>query len=313
MLRAGRGLRVPGPRLSAVVSGRESVKDYGLRVYGHGLHLHGDGRLRGKAGSGRVFIVPPPKIVRGGLRRVAAFSRPSQRRFEFVAANVTGGFRTHLTLTYHANLVEWEDDGARNGRIAQRSKADLNRFLSCLRAALGRYLWVQEFQRRGVVHYHVLCEREVDEARATVAWCRATGEMDDAAAIRHAVRVQAVGVADEAKARAYLSRYLGKRRQKLLPAGVESAGRWWGRSRGLALVPRVEVIVCEAKTVHVHAGCARVVRCVRKYLTRQFGWKYRGGTLVDWGGQLSAKVAGMVETLRLFFGVEWKGERHEGL
>lgn len=289
------------------------MKDYGLRVYEHGLQVHADGRLRGKAGPGPVFIVGRPMPEGRRPRRIAGFTRPSQRRLEFLAANVAGGFKTHLTLTYHANLAEWENDWVRNGRIAQRSKADLNRFLSCMRGALGGYLWVQEFQRRGVVHYHVLSEREVDEARAKVAWCRATGELDDAASIRYAVRVQAVGTADERKARAYLSRYLGKSRQKVLPAGVEAAGRWWGRSRGLALVPRVEVVVCEAGTVDVRGGCAQVVRCVRKYLSRQFGWKFRGGAFVNWGGELSAKVERMVGALRAFFGVEREGECHEGL
>ena len=49
-----------------------------------------------------------------------------------MAANAAVAFRTHLTLTYHANVERWEEDGERNARVARRSKRDLNRFLSAL-------------------------------------------------------------------------------------------------------------------------------------------------------------------------------------
>jgi hypothetical protein len=91
--------------------------------------------------------------ARGVIR---GFSRGSRRRLEFVAANLEARFQTLVTLTYHANVERWEDDAERNRRVVLRSKRDLNRFLSCLRGEFGQYLWVQEFQQRGVVHYHVL-------------------------------------------------------------------------------------------------------------------------------------------------------------
>ncbi len=119
-------------------------------------------------------------------------ARGAWRRLEFIAANVAAAFCSQITLTYHAEVETWENGGARNGRIARRSKRDLNRFLSCLRREPGHYLWVQEFQERGVIHYHVLGEGELAEGRVAVAWCRATGELDDAAAVCHAVEVERI-------------------------------------------------------------------------------------------------------------------------
>jgi hypothetical protein len=217
-----------------------------------------------------------------------------------VAANLAGGFRSLLTLTYHAQLESWEDDAARNGRIVARSKRDLNRFLSALRREIGEYLWVQEFQQRGVVHYHVLCEAEVAQERATVAWCRATEALSDADAVRHAAKVDPI--TDERRARGYVGRYVGKARQKVLPPGVGGAGRWWGRSRGLALVVLDEVVSHEGDTGFRKRAGVRIVRCVRKYLSKVLRFKYRGGAVVDWGGKLSSRVVELVERLRTFYG-----------
>jgi hypothetical protein len=43
----------------------------------------------------------------------------------------------------------WEDDAARSGRIACRSKRDLNRFLAAMQRELGAYLWIQELEFPG--------------------------------------------------------------------------------------------------------------------------------------------------------------------
>jgi hypothetical protein len=205
-----------------------------------------------------------------------------------------------VTLTYHANVKSWEDDEARNRRIALRSKRDLNRFLSCVRQELGAYLWVQEFQERGVVHYHVLAEGVISEDRAAVVWCRATDELDDADAMRHAVTVEVIE--HERRARGYVGSYLGKVRQKVLPRGVEGAGRWWGRSRGLDLLLLEEVVSCEQGGTFVSREGLRIVRCVRRYLSKRFGFKFRGGSFVDWGGELSTQLRSLVVQLREFFG-----------
>ncbi len=57
--------------------------------------------------------------------------------------------------------MDGEDDRARNQRIVRRSKVDLHRFIVRLGDELGRCVWIQEFQVRGVLHYHMLCENSV--------------------------------------------------------------------------------------------------------------------------------------------------------
>lgn len=104
-------------------------------------------------------------------------------------------------------------------------KRDLHRFLNCIRPEVGAYCWIQEFQKRGAIHFHALFEAPITASRAALAWCRATGQLDDPHAMAHAVRVRAVD--DQTAARRYLVRYFGKAGQKQLPAGVERAGRFW--------------------------------------------------------------------------------------
>lgn len=77
-----------------------------------------------------------------------------------------------------------------------------------MRREIGRYVWVMEFQRRGVVHLHALSEHEVPQESVALAWCRSTGELGDVRAEQHAALVELIR--DESAARDYVGRYLGK-------------------------------------------------------------------------------------------------------
>src|SRR5207302_2774964 len=79
---------------------------------------------------------------------IKGWSKSSFRLLQLVALNADGVFASHVTLTYHALTESWETDQDRNRRIVLQSKADMHRFLMCLRNELGEYLWVQEFQER---------------------------------------------------------------------------------------------------------------------------------------------------------------------
>ena len=129
------------------------VQGYGLRVYRHGVELKGDGRKRERLPGGyRVIVKPKGRAhFRGKIR---AWSPASAKRLAFIAANVELFFKAHVTLTYRAQQASWETAGDRNRRFVGRCKQDLHRFLRALRAELGEYLWVREFQQRGVVHHH---------------------------------------------------------------------------------------------------------------------------------------------------------------
>jgi len=282
------------------------MEGHGLRICEHGVVVRTERRrLRRRSFVWEVkrwkeLVQKTRKGEEAVVRRVRSLSDASRKRLEFIAANAGAQFQSLLTLTYHGEVQAEEDEAARNARIAVASKGDLNRFLSGLRGELGAYLWVQEVQRRGVLHYHVLCEGVPAPERVSVAWGRATGELDDPDALRHAAQVEAI--ASESAARWYVGRYLGKGRQKMLPQGVEGAGRWWGRSRGLALVVLDEVVTRESGGELVNRSNLQIVRAVRRYLSGVFGWRFRSGAFVSWGGELTGKLRKIVGELRAFYG-----------
>lgn len=275
------------------------MRDYGVRVNRQGIDFRLDNRRRDP--KGEPIYVPLRVGVYGRRQRgpITGQSPGSARRLEMLAANVATPLTTLLTLTYRENPREGESDEERNRRVAKRSKADLNRFLTCVRAELGEYLWVQEFQERGVVHYHLLSEHAISERRARLAWCRVSEALHDPSALRYAVKVEPI--ANPLGARSYVGRYMGKERQKRLPKGVAGAGRWWGRSNGLALALVMEVVSCQERALEGNYVEERVARHLRRYLSRRFRRKFRGGFFVDWGGQLCEALATMTPVLRDWF------------
>jgi hypothetical protein len=275
-------------------------RKYGLRIYQRGVELRSDGRW---AKHNRALRTRFPWDRRGPQRRrgkVRAWSLASARRLEFIAANADLFFAAHTTVTYRATQAAWETVGERNARFVKRCSADLHRFLRCLRRELGEYLWVREFQRRGVVHFHVLSERAITSERAAVAWGRASGQLHDGAVLGHGVRVDPIG--SQRGVRSYVGRYVGKERQKELPEGVDGAGRWWGRSRGLKLAMLQEFIWLDPAEDFRMPSELTIVRILRRYLERRFKRHYRGGAFVDYGGKLTAVLSELAARLRAHYG-----------
>jgi hypothetical protein len=163
-----------------------------------------------------------------------------------------------------------------------------------------------EFQERGVIHFHLAFEGEVSQSRLSLVWCRATGEINDEAALRIAVKVEPIRA--ERGVRSYLGHYLGKGRQKQQPAGVERAGRWWGRSKGQPMKPRLELVTCERDGAKRHPLEVRVLCSVRGWLRGELGFRVSGGTFTDWGGKLSSRLFGVVQKLQEFYARDWAEE-----
>lgn len=276
------------------------IEGYGVRVLRNGIDFRSDRRPRVRSKLfGRILEDQPPRS-NGPRGEIKAFSRASQRRLAFVFANTGTSLRSLVTLTYHAVAESWEVVGDRNRRIVARSKRDLNRFLTAMRRQLGAYLWVQEFQKRGVIHYHLVCECELFEPEVKLVWCRSIDESDDAAARKYAAKVDVIR--SEGGVRNYLGQYVGKIRQKRLPEGVNGAGRWWGASRSVQLVVLDELVACEMKARKPKEPETRAVRCLRKFISRLVGFDFKGGVLIDWKGETCARAARALAELVKFYG-----------
>lgn len=115
------------------------LKDYGCRVYPHGLELHTDGRHRKRNGLGVVLFQPLFPTSGGPRRAIAGFTKESRKRLGWTLANATVPFAVHATLTYHARVNEsdGEQDATHNRALAARSKIDLNRLLARVRDEIG--------------------------------------------------------------------------------------------------------------------------------------------------------------------------------
>lgn len=284
----------------------QKMDDYGMQLFRRGIVFHSDRRPRRKSILGGSYLLPvkmPTRRTRGIIR---AFSRASQKRLSFVLMNATAEFQSFVGLTYHALTETWESDEQRNRRVVKSTKRDLNRFLTALRERMGAYLWVQEFQQRGVVHYHLLCERELDELTVRYVWLRSIGSLEDLAARRVGAKVERVRSRDGVGK--YLGIYVTKGRQKFLPAGVNGAGRWWGSSRSIELDFVAEI---GSWWKHYRRGNdpeVRTVRCLRKFVSRALGFKFKGGMLVDWSGSLAGRAITAYRQLSGFYGVSERPE-----
>lgn len=215
----------------------------------------------------------PPRWPRCSSANVPRGTIKSQSKRSLIRAawnitNAEADFDVFSTLTF---------------RVKHRDpKECLRRFL---RLALGldgltsRYAWVQEYQERGIVHYHVLwCWTDsyfgkqglipewrrlhrrgqdvfvlggTQERSLVGAWVQATGDTSDAF-----WKFQTGGVHERVErpelAGKYLGSYAGKEAQKELPDGEAPAGRWWFLSPAAHPVPRGTTVVTQWKAKKPH-------------------------------------------------------------
>lgn len=202
------------------------------------------------------FLVYPQavKIVRTGYvqktcstpperTEIQGFSDKSRRRLRSLAGNTCVPLKSQFCLTYHRTTPD--------GRTVKRH---LNTWFTWLRRRFPgvHYLWVLEFQTRGVPHFHVWLNlphymrglhRELAES-----WHRIAEPDSPEHLVWHLYPGQP-GWEDNPKlkrpnlmpwdmyAPGYLCKYLDKQSQKAVPQGFTGCGRFWGNSRGLLAIP----------------------------------------------------------------------------
>lgn len=162
---------------------------------------------------------------------INSFSSKSRSRLKFTAGN-SPQLVSQFGMTYHKATPD--------GREVKRH---LNLFLNSVKRHYPwfQYLWILEFQSRGIPHFHLFCNLDIqDDTRANLAsiWHR-IAEPESTQHLRfHRNRKNFIEW--DMGTGAYLCKYLSKESQKCVPDGFTGVGRFWGNSRGL--VPEPEII-----------------------------------------------------------------------
>jgi hypothetical protein len=113
-------------------------------------------------------------VPEGTRNKISLFSKASRRRLLFVSRNSGHYIKSQLCLTYHCSMPV---DG-------KEMKRQLNTFLTRCRQKYTdiKYLWVLEFQQRGVPHFHFFSSisPDNDDFRewAAVAWNKIIGDSE---------------------------------------------------------------------------------------------------------------------------------------
>ena len=209
-----------------------------------------------------------PRRGGGSRGRVRGFSAASKRRLMRAAAAIEWGklpgWAAFVTLTYpgEAGAQFIARDGQQARRDLRRFKERLRRHLAKLEAPL-RALWKLEFQRRGVVHWHLLVvvpETEgVKAFRRWVrdAWWEAVGSGDGVA------RFVGTTVKPWQGERRLIGLYFAKYGAKLGAKAYQDVRPHdgaWGRSWGLwGIEPEWQVVPLSGQ------ACVELWRILRAY------------------------------------------------
>jgi hypothetical protein len=196
-----------------------------------GAYLHARGEANAEGGvlqqysrDGRLLRGRGLPRIGGGKRgKVWGLSDASARRMEFAARNHP---RPWLTVWRVGYPGEFPLDG-------EVCKGHLRSLLMRFRRKYpgGSYLWVQEWQERGALHYHGLFDVEVEAEWLARVWYEIVGSGDENH-LAYGTWLEAIRTEDGAIR--YLSKYLSKQDQKEVPVGFRHAGKFWGCSRGIA-------------------------------------------------------------------------------
>ena len=185
---------------------------------------------------------PQPEHLKDCTRgEIEIFSPKSASRLTRLARNASPALVSQFCLTYHQRNPDGET-----------AKRHLDAWLKCFRRACpaAGYLWILEFQSRGVPHFHVwlTVPYSVDLwKRLGAAWNRIAEPESPEHLWWHTEertdpktgKVQRSMLDWDMKGAGYLRKYMSKEAQKCVPAGFGWCGRFWGATRGLVPDPVV--------------------------------------------------------------------------
>jgi hypothetical protein len=204
-----------------------------------------------------------PRIGGGRRGSIWGLSDASARRLIFAAKNHPDPWLVWWRAGYPSEFPM-------DGKVCKRH---LDRLLKRFRRAFpdGSYLWVQEWQERGALHYHGLFDVEIEGDWLAKAWYEIVGSGDE----NHLYYGTKSGlVYDEHGVVMYLSKYLSKRDQKEAPPGFKHVGRFWGCSMGVA--PLFAAWALDAE------GCEDATRYMRRFKAGQYRRRRVFGGMDGW-------------------------------
>jgi hypothetical protein len=172
-------------------------------------------------------------VHKPGIRgKIDSFSQSSKRRLKLTAVDASPILISQFCLTYHEKRP--------SGR---ETKHHVNMWLKRLNRAFPEicYLWILEFQERGVPHFHIFLSYPRDTPGLQEMMAEAWHEIADSDSEEHlCFHLHPKNfIAWEMGMGGYVCKYLDKEHQKRIPEGFEGVGRFWGCSRGLRRVERV--------------------------------------------------------------------------
>ena len=209
--------------------------------------------------------------------RVTSFSAASRRRFQLrIEEYADVEFTWFITLTYE----EFQPDMLASYRHLENFCKVFDR----LYKKKHLYLWKKEFQRRGVVHYHLICNlpKDVSKTAITRIWNRCAGQVYRKCGKLNKSSTNCSKVKKQQSIGWYLSQYVEKKNHQTdAPVDRLSAvnrdgetvagyiGRWWGVINKKNYVRRViEKIIVDAET-------ARLIEELIHSVDGSDDWRYR--------------------------------------
>lgn len=185
---------------------------------------------------------------------VTIFSKKSQKRLAWVYAN--GPWKSMITLTYHRKFPDYKV-----------SKKHLDVVLKTITRMGLSYLWVVEFQGRGFPHYHIWLSEVLragttrDYLTIANCWLRATSDYNDTEESVSFHQHPKIYTDWDVKLNLnYAAKYAEKQRQKWLPIGLDTYGRWWGTNRSVVHPVSSVEILASPETEIYHIAFRRNVR-----------------------------------------------------
>lgn len=179
-----------------------------------------------------IFKVKCPELykhrIKANLRgEIKGFSPESARRLRLLIRNTDDLWTGFVTLTYPGpsfNFSPEKLDGP-------TCKKHIHAFCTWLGRQKIAYVWILEFQDRGIPHFHFLVSGFINKDRLSQKWYEIVGSGD----IRHlAAGTRVDGVKNPDQVGAYMGSYMTKLDQKTVPEGFKRVGRFWGASRCLS-------------------------------------------------------------------------------